>query len=39
VVIPNRGPTRGDPLAALRIDARAGEALAAIARALAGHLR
>ncbi len=39
VAILNRGPTRGDPLAALRVDARAGEALAAIARALAGHLR
>ncbi|HSK04172.1 MAG TPA: NAD-dependent protein deacetylase [Kofleriaceae bacterium] len=34
VAILNRGPTRGDPHAALRVDARAGEALAAIARAL-----
>ena len=35
VAILNRGPTRGDPHAQLRVDARAGEALAAIARALA----
>ena len=35
VAILNRGPTRGDPHAALRVDARAGEALAAVARALA----
>ena len=35
VAILNRGPTRGDPHAALRVDAAAGEALAAIARALA----
>lgn len=34
VAILNRGPTRGDPHAALRVDARAGEALAAVARAL-----
>lgn len=35
VAILNRGPTRGDPHAAIRVDARAGEALPAIARALA----
>ncbi len=35
VAILNRGPTRGDPHAALRVDAGAGEALAALARALA----
>ena len=35
VAILNRGPTRGDPYASLRVDAPAGEALAAIARALA----
>jgi len=35
VAILNRGPTRGDPHAALRVDARAGESLAAVARALA----
>jgi NAD-dependent SIR2 family protein deacetylase len=34
VAILNRGPTRGDEHAAVRIDARAGEALPAIARAL-----
>jgi len=34
VAILNRGPTRGDPYAALRVDAGAGEALSAIARAL-----
>jgi NAD-dependent SIR2 family protein deacetylase len=34
VAILNHGPTRGDPHAALRVDARAGEALTAIARAL-----
>lgn len=38
VAILNRGPTRGDPHAQLRIDARAGEALAALARALAPSL-
>jgi hypothetical protein len=31
----NRGPTRGDGHAALRLDARAGEALSALQRALA----
>jgi NAD-dependent SIR2 family protein deacetylase len=35
VAILNRGPTRGDPHATLRVDAAAGESLAAIARALA----
>jgi NAD-dependent SIR2 family protein deacetylase len=35
VAILNRGPTRGDPHAAICVDARAGEALAAVARALA----
>jgi NAD-dependent SIR2 family protein deacetylase len=35
VAILNRGPTRGDPHATLRVDARAGEALTALARALA----
>ena len=35
VAILNRGPTRGDPHAQLRVDARAGEALPALARALA----
>jgi NAD-dependent deacetylase sirtuin 4 len=35
VAILNRGPTRGDPHAALRVDASAGEALAAVARGLA----
>jgi NAD+-dependent protein deacetylase sirtuin 4 len=35
VAILNRGPTRGDPHAVLRVDARAGEALAAVAQALA----
>jgi NAD-dependent SIR2 family protein deacetylase len=35
VAIVNRGPTRGDPHAQIRIDARAGDALAA----LADHLR
>jgi len=35
VAILNRGPTRGDPHAHLRVDARAGEALPALARALA----
>ena len=35
VAILNRGPTRGDPHAALRVDARAGDALPALARALA----
>ena len=35
VAIVNRGPTRGDEHAALRVDARAGEALPALARALA----
>lgn len=34
VAILNQGPTRGDPHATLRVDARAGEALTAIARAL-----
>jgi NAD-dependent deacetylase sirtuin 4 len=34
VAILNRGPTRGDELAQLRVDARAGEALTVIARAL-----
>lgn len=34
VAILNRGPTRGDPHAALRVDAPAGDALTAIARAL-----
>jgi NAD-dependent SIR2 family protein deacetylase len=34
VAILNRGPTRGDPHATLRVDARAGEALSALARAL-----
>jgi NAD-dependent SIR2 family protein deacetylase len=34
VAILNRGPTRGDDLAQLRLDARAGEALTSIARAL-----
>ena len=34
VAILNRGPTRGDPHAALRVDARAGDALAAVAQAL-----
>lgn len=34
VAILNRGPTRGDELARLRVDARAGEALTAIAHAL-----
>ena len=33
VAILNRGPTRGDELARLRVDARAGEALTTIARA------
>ncbi len=35
VAILNRGPTRGDGYAAIRVDARAGEALPALARALA----
>lgn len=35
VAILNRGPTRGDPHAQIRVDARAGEALPALARALA----
>ncbi len=35
VAILNRGPTRGDPYATLRVDARAGEALAAVAGAIA----
>ena len=35
VAILNRGPTRGDPHAPLRVDARAGEALERIALALA----
>lgn len=35
VAILNRGPTRGDDYAAIRVDARAGEALPALARALA----
>ena len=35
VAILNRGPTRGDPHAALRVDARAGDALPVLARALA----
>ena len=35
VAIVNHGPTRGDDLAAVRLDARAGEALPLIARALA----
>ena len=34
IAILNRGETRGDPLAQLRLDARAGEALTAIASAL-----
>ena len=34
VAILNRGPTRGDPLARLRLDARAGETLAHLAQAL-----
>ncbi len=34
VVIINRGPTRGDPLATARIDAQVGEALPALAAAL-----
>jgi len=34
VGILNRGPTRGDPYAAVRLDAPAGVALAALARAL-----
>ncbi len=34
VAILNRGPTRGDDLAALRLDARAGQALPALVRAL-----
>jgi hypothetical protein len=35
VAIINRGPTRGDLHAQLRIDAKCGEALPALARALA----
>ncbi|CAN5700779.1 hypothetical protein BH11MYX3_BH11MYX3_06470 [soil metagenome] len=35
VAILNRGPTRGDDYAAIRVDARAGEVLPALARALA----
>jgi NAD+-dependent protein deacetylase sirtuin 4 len=35
VAILNRGPTRGDPHATIRVDARAGDALPALARALA----
>ncbi len=35
VAIVNRGPTRGDDLAAIRVDARAGELLTAVADALA----
>lgn len=35
IVIINRGPTRGDPHAALRVDARAGEVLPELAGALA----
>ena len=35
VAILNHGPTRGDDYAAIRVDARAGEALPALARALA----
>jgi NAD-dependent SIR2 family protein deacetylase len=34
VAILNRGPTRGDPLAQLRVDARAGEALSQLAQRL-----
>jgi NAD-dependent SIR2 family protein deacetylase len=36
VVIVNRGPTRGDGLAALKLDAGAGETLAAFVRSLGG---
>ncbi|MGN6105974.1 MAG: Sir2 family NAD-dependent protein deacetylase, partial [Kofleriaceae bacterium] len=36
VAIVNRGPTRGDPHAALRVDARAGETLTALWAALVG---
>jgi NAD-dependent SIR2 family protein deacetylase len=35
IAILNRGPTRGDPHATIRVEARAGDALAAIADALA----
>ncbi|HEY0191071.1 MAG TPA: NAD-dependent protein deacetylase [Kofleriaceae bacterium] len=35
VAIVNHGPTRGDPYAAIRLDARAGQALPALSRALA----
>jgi NAD+-dependent protein deacetylase sirtuin 4 len=37
IAILNRGPTRGDDYAALRVDARAGAALPALVRALAGY--
>lgn len=36
VAIVNLGPTRGDPLARVRVDARSGEVLPALARALLG---
>ncbi|HEY5937400.1 MAG TPA: NAD-dependent deacetylase, partial [Kofleriaceae bacterium] len=36
VAILNRGPTRGDPHATLRVDARAGDSLVALQQAL-GH--
>jgi NAD+-dependent protein deacetylase sirtuin 4 len=39
VAIVNRGPTRGDDLAQLRLDAAAGATLTAIARALLRSLR
>jgi NAD-dependent SIR2 family protein deacetylase len=35
IAILNRGPTRGDPHAQLRIDAKCGEALPVLVRALA----
>jgi NAD-dependent protein deacetylase/lipoamidase sirtuin 4 len=39
VAIVNRGPTRGDPHAQIRIDARAGETLAALVDHLGDYLR
>jgi len=38
VVIVNRGPTRGDELACVRIDAGCGETLTALAAALSGSV-
>jgi NAD-dependent SIR2 family protein deacetylase len=37
VAIVNQGPTRGDPMAALRIEAALGDALPMLEQALAGN--